>query len=141
MKLVVPCGLLIMSGCDLGLEQSANRFEQLNLEIKNLLGILNQITTEDSARAHQAELEDVAEKIRDIQGGIQAAEEKSAKEGKSMGRIANNRQAQLFEQSGDAARRQVDRIRQADAAAGAVVDKALEGVVFPEPMDAPPIAL
>jgi hypothetical protein len=47
--------------------------------------------------------------------------------------IANARQAGLFQQSGDASRRQVERIRAADAKAGAIVDKAVEGIVFPEP--------
>jgi hypothetical protein len=39
----------------------------------------------------------------------------------------------MWEQTGDGARRQVDRVRENDAKAGAIVDKALEGVVFPQP--------
>ena len=50
-----------------------------------------------------------------------------------MGRIANFRQASLFQQTGDSARRQVERIREADPKAGAIVDKAVDGIEFPAP--------
>ena len=126
--------IVLIAGCDMGLEQSANRYEQLNIETKSLLEVLRNVTDEASAKAHREELEEAGEKIRGIQQRIVAAEEKKAKEGGGgMGRITNYRQAGLWEQTGDAARRQVERIREADAKAGAIVDQALEGVVFPEP--------
>jgi len=127
------CLSMLTAGCDLGLEQSANRYEQLNIEIKNLKEVLNQVSNEETAKAHQADLEAAAEKVRDIQATISGAGEKSAKGGKNMAQIANNRQAKLYQQGGDAARRQVERIREADPKAGAIVDEALRGVQFPEP--------
>lgn len=128
------CGLLLLAGCDLGMEQSSNRYEQLNIETKKLTDILEQVTDEKSAKAHQSELEDAGERMRDVQKRIAEAAEKQAKKGGGgMGNVTNFRQATLFEQTGDAARRQVERIRAADEKAGAIVDKALSGVEFPEP--------
>jgi hypothetical protein len=133
-RLLAIAGIVIMAGCDMGLKQSSNRYEQLNIEGKKLLEVLRKIDDEASAKAQQSELEAAGENLRDIQGRILAAQEKKAKEGGGgMGRITNFRQAGLWEQSGDAARRQVEWIREKDAKAGAIVDKALEGVVFPEP--------
>ena len=126
-------GIVFLAGCELGLEQSANRYEQLNLEMKKLLDVLRQITDEASAKAHQAELEESGEELRDIQARILAAAEKKAKEGGGMGRLTNYRQASIFQQTGDSARRQVERIREADSKAGDILDKALSGVQFPEP--------
>jgi hypothetical protein len=132
--LLLFVAVVLMAGCDMGLKESSNRYEQLNIEGKKLLDVLKKITDEASAKASQAELEEHGESLRDIQERILASEEKKAKEGGGgMGRITNYRQAGLWEQTGDAARRQVERIREADAKAGAIVDKALEGVVFPEP--------
>jgi hypothetical protein len=128
-------GIALTAGCDMGLEQSSNRYEQLNIETKKLTEILRQISDEASAKAHQEELDEVGDEMRDIQERIVASAEKKAKEGggPGLGGVANFRQASLWEQSGDAARRQVERIREADPKAGAIVDKALEGVQFPEP--------
>jgi hypothetical protein len=133
-RLLAIAGIIILTGCDMGMKQSSNRYEQLNIEGKKLLEVLRKISDEASAKAHQAEVEASGENLRDIQGRITAAQEKKAKEGGGgMGRITNFRQAGLWEQTGDAARRQVEWIREKDAKAGAIVDKALEGVVFPEP--------
>jgi hypothetical protein len=133
-RLLAIAVIIIMAGCDMGLKQTSNRYEQLNIEGKKLLEVLRKIDDEASAKAQQSELEASGENLRDIQGRIIAAQEKKAKEGGGgMGRITNFRQAGLWEQTGDAARRQVERIREKDAKAGAIVDKALEGVVFPEP--------
>ena len=136
----VASGLLSATGCDMGLEQSSNRYEQLNMETKKLTEILEQIEDEASAKKHLAELEEAAEKVRDVQKRIAEAEEKRAKKGggSGMGRITNFRQATLFEQTGDAARRQTERIRAADEKAGDIVDKAMEGIELPPPpMEAP----
>lgn len=132
---VVICGLIVLAGCDMGLEDSSNRYEQLNLETKKLIEVLRQFSDEASANAHLAELEEVAGNVRVIQQRIRDAEEERAgkKKGGGMGRITNFRQAGLFQQTGDAARRQVERIREADAKVGAIVDKAVEGIEFPEP--------
>jgi hypothetical protein len=133
-RLLAIAGIVILAGCDMGLKQSSNRYEQLNIEGKKLLEVLRKIDNETSAKAQQSELEASGENLRDIQERILAAQEKKAKEGGgSMGVVANFRQANLWEQTGDAARRQVEWIREKDAKAGAIVDKALEGVVFPEP--------
>jgi hypothetical protein len=133
-QLLVIAGSILITGCDMGLKESSNRYEQLNIEGKKLLDVLKTITDEASAKANQSALEESGDNLRDIQDRILASEEKKAKEGGGgMGRITNYRQAGLWEQTGDAARRQVERIREEDAKAGAIVDKALEGVVFPEP--------
>ena len=133
-QLLVIAGIILITGCDMGLKESSNRYEQLNIEGKKLLDVLKTITDEASANANQSALEESGDNLRDIQERILASEEKKAKEGGGgMGRITNHRQAGLWEQTGDAARRQVERIRKEDAKAGAIVDKALEGVEFPEP--------
>jgi hypothetical protein len=128
-------GIALMAGCDMGLEQSSNRYEQLNIETKKLTDILRNINDEASAKAHEEELTEVADEMRDIQERITASAEKKAKEGEGpgLGGVANFRQASLWQQSGDAARRQVERIRETDAKAGAIVDKAMQGVQLPEP--------
>lgn len=136
----VVCGLLLLAGCDMGMEQSSNRYELLNIETKKLTDILEPITDEASAKARQAELEESGEKMRDIQKRIAEADEKKAKKGGGgMGNITNFRQASLFQQTGDAARRQVERIRAVDEKAGAIVDNALTGVRFPEPPPEMPV--
>ena len=128
------CGLFALAGCDLGMEQSSNRYEQLNIETKKLTDILEQVSDEASAKAHQEELEAAGERMRDVQKRIAEAEKKRAERGGGgMGNITNFRQASLFEQTGDAARRQTERIRDTDAKAGDIVDKALEGVELPPP--------
>jgi hypothetical protein len=133
-RLLAIAGIVMIVGCDMGLKQSSNRYEQLNIEGKKLLETLRKISDEASAKANQSELETVGENLRDIQARIIAAQEKKAKEGGGgMGVVTNFRQAGIWEQTGDAARRQVEWIREKDAKAGAIVDKALEGVVFPEP--------
>jgi hypothetical protein len=133
-QLLAIAGIIFITGCDMGLKESSNRYEQLNIEGKKLLDVLKKITDEATAKANQSALEESGDNLRDIQERILASEAKKAKEGSGgMGRITNYRQAGLWEQTGDAARRQVERIRDEDAKAGAIVDKALEGVVFPEP--------
>jgi hypothetical protein len=132
--MLATASMIIVAGCDMGLKQSSNRYEQLNIEGKKLIEVLRKITDEASAKANQSELKTLGENLRDIQGRILAAQEKKAKEGGGgMGVVTNFRQAGIWEQTGDAARRQVEWIREKDAKAGAIVDKALEGVVFPEP--------
>jgi hypothetical protein len=131
---IVFCGLLLVAGCDMGLEGSSNRYEQLNQETKKLIEALKPITDEATANTQLAAVEEAAEMIRTIQARIREAEEKkAAKGGGGMGGITNSRQASLFQQTGDAARRQIDRIREHDPKAGAIVDKAVEGIVLPPP--------
>ncbi len=132
---VVICGLIVLAGCDLGLSDTSNRYEQLNEETKALNAVLQKISDEASANANLAALEEAAGKVRDTQSRIREAEEARAekKKGGGMGMITNARQASQFRYTGDAARRTVERIRQADAKAGAIVDKAVEGIEFPEP--------
>jgi hypothetical protein len=134
------CGLLVLAGCDMGLDDPANKYEQLNIETKTLLEVLRKINDEASATENLADLEDAAGKVRDIQRRINDAEEARAqkKKGGGMARITNASQAKQFQFVGDSARRQVERIRQADPKAGAIVDKAVEGIEFPDP---PPEAM
>jgi hypothetical protein len=135
-------GLSGLAGCDMGLEDSANRYETLNLQTKDLLDVLKQISNEDTAKARLSDLEAAAGKVRETQQKINASAEKRAeKGGGGMSRITNHRQAGMFIQTADSARRQADRIREADAKAGAIVDKALEGIEFPEASQGSPIAL
>jgi len=133
------CGMLALAGCDLGLEKSANRYEQLNIETKELNEILRQVNDEASAKAHQGEMEEAADEVRDVQERIAEVEAKRAERGGGgMGNVTNFRQASLFEQIGDATRRHKERIREADEKAGDIVDKALEGIELPPPpMDGP----
>ncbi len=136
--LVILSGLWLVVGCDMGLEQSSNRYERLNDETTKLLKVLEQINNEATATEHQAELEKFAEKIRGVQKKINEA---AGKEGTGMGRITNARQAELSQSTGDSARRLIDHIRETDAKAGAIVDKALEGVEFPRPDSGLPTGL
>ena len=103
------------------------------------LGVL-EVTDEASAKANQVALEEAAGKVRDVQTKIREKEEAKAAKGSGggMGMVTNARQAGLFQQTGDAARRQVERIREADPKAGAIVDKAVEGIEFPEPPEMMP---
>jgi hypothetical protein len=131
--------VFILTGCDMGMEQSSNRYEQLNIETKKLNEILEKVTDEASAKANQPALVQAADGVRDVQKRIADAEAKRAeKGGGGMGNITNFRQASLFEQTGDAARRHTERIRNADPKAGEIVDKAMEGIELPPPpMEAP----
>jgi hypothetical protein len=129
------CGLILVAGCDMGWDDPSNKYEQLNIETKTLLEVLRKITDEESANANLADLEEAAGKVRDIQTRINEAEQARAekKKGGGMGMITNASQAKQFQYTGDSARRQVDRIREADPKAGAIVDKAVEGIEFPDP--------
>jgi hypothetical protein len=132
---VVLCGATFVAGCDLGLEESSNRYETLNIETKKLLDVLYQIKDEATAKANLAALEEAAGRVREVQQRIRDAEADRAekKKGSGMGRITNYRQASIFQQTGDSARRRVTLIREADAKAGVIVDKAVEGIDFPAP--------
>jgi hypothetical protein len=134
------CGLVLLAGCDMGLDDPSNKYEQLNIETKTLLEVLRKITDEASANANLADLEEAAGKVRDIQKKINesAAARAEKKKGGGMGIVTNASQAKQFRYTGDSARRQVVRIREADAKAGAIVDKAVEGIEFPDP---PPEAM
>jgi len=128
-------GLILLAGCDMGLDDPSNKYEQLNIETKALLEVLRKITDEESAKANLAALEESAGKVRDIQKRINeaAAARAEKKKGGGMGMVTNASQEKQFRYTGDSARRQVDRIREADSKAGAIVDKAVEGIEFPDP--------
>lgn len=132
----MACGFLVLAGCELpGKGESSNRYEQLNIETKKLIEVLEQISDEKSAKAHEAELVAAADGVRAVQKRIKEAEEKRAKAGSSggMGAITNARQASLFQQVGDSARRNAERIREEDMNAGVIVDKAMDGIELPPP--------
>jgi hypothetical protein len=132
---VLVCGLIVLAGCHLGMDDPSNRYEQLNIDTKSLIQVLRKITDEASANANLAELEEVAGKVRDTQTKIREAEAAKAEKGKGggMGAFTNARQASLFQDSGDNARRLVEGLRKADPKAGAIVDKAVEGIEWPAP--------
>src|SRR5262245_30598950 len=79
--LVAIVGLLLV-GCDLGMDDPSNRFEQLNIDTKSLIEVLKKITDEASANANLAELDEAAGKVRDTQTAIREAEEAKEKKGK-----------------------------------------------------------
>jgi hypothetical protein len=132
---VLVCGVIVLAGCDLGLDDPSNRYEQLNIDTKELITVLRKISNEESANANLAELEEAAGKVRDTQTKIREAEEAKAEKGKGagMGAFTNARQASLFQDSGDNARRLVEGIRNADPKAGVIVDNAVEGIEWPAP--------
>lgn len=125
--------LFALTGCDMGMEQSSNRYEQLNIETRKLLEVLKQVTDEAAANEHLDELNEAGDKIRDIIKRIADADAKK-KDG-NMGMVTNFRQSQMWITTGDSARRQIGRIREADPKAGAIVDQALEGIEFPDSME------
>ena len=127
---IAVLGTVGWAGCDLALDEPANRYEQLNQETKKLLDVLKQITDENTANQHRAALEQAAAGVRQVQEGIIGVE--TDNQGGGMARITNHRQASMWMQVADSARRQTERIRETDAKAGAIVDKALEGVIFPK---------
>lgn len=118
------------AGCDMGLDQPANRYERLNQEMKKLLAELRQVTDEATANEHRAAIEAAATSIRDVQDAIIEVETK--KKGTGMGRITNFSHAKQWQQISFSVRRQVERIREADVQAGSIVDTAIAGVIFPE---------
>jgi hypothetical protein len=124
---VLTC--VVSAGCDLGLDQPANRYEQLNVETKKMLTVLRQVNDEESAVAQQATIEAIGENLRNIQKAIIKAESKD--DGGGMARITNYSQATQWQQGGYSIYRQAERIREADDKAGMIVDKALEDVELP----------
>jgi hypothetical protein len=133
----IACGLLL-GGCELpGKGESSNRFEELNLETKKLIDVLEKIMDLETAKANQVELQAAADKVRDVQRRIQEAAAQRAEKGSGggMAMVTNFRQASLFEQVGDAARRQKERIEENCMHAGDIVVKAMDGIELPGPSD------
>ena len=120
--------LLLLAGCDLGIDDSPSRWEQLKDETGKLAKIVQQITDEASANAHLEEMNAVADKIREIQKGI--ADDQGNNE-TNISLITNNRQMKLWKLVAVGIPTAQDRIRESDPKAGEIVDKALEGIWFP----------
>ena len=118
----------VVAGCDMGMDKSASRYEQLNIETKKLVDILRQITDEATAKAHEAELTETADTIREIQDGIRETAGKSKNPGGAM--IVNHRQASLYAQVAQNASNRIQQIRDTDEKASAIVDKAVAGITF-----------
>jgi hypothetical protein len=118
---------LVATGCDLGLEESSNRYEQLGKATQELALILRQVTDEASAKEKQPEIQALGDKIRKAQEGIFTAESDNPM---GMAKATNVRQAQLFYQVAAGVVRNLERINEADPKAGAMVNEALKGIVW-----------
>jgi hypothetical protein len=123
---VVLC-LLVVAGCDLGLEESSNRYQQMGQETSQLAKVLQQVTDEASAKQRLPEIQELGDKIREIQKGIMGAESNNPK---GMVAATNVRQMQLFFQVAAGVVRNMDRIRETDPKAGEMVDEALQGIIW-----------
>jgi hypothetical protein len=119
--------LLAVAGCDLGLDESSNRYEQLNQETKLLVEQLRQVTDAASAQQRLPEIQALGDKIRKAQEGIFTAESDNPM---GMAKATNVRQAQLFYQVAAGVVRNLERINEADPKAGAMVNEALKGIVW-----------
>ena len=83
-RLLAIADLLLLAGCDMGMEaelESLRAAQHRDQEAAR--GACDKITDEASAKANQAELEEAAGKVRDIQERIREAEEAKAKRGKA----------------------------------------------------------
>jgi hypothetical protein len=118
---------LAAAGCDMGLEESSNRYEQLGKETKQLVDVLRQVTDEASAKERLPEIQALGDKIRKIEEGVFKAESDNPM---GMPKATNVRQAKLFFQVALGVPRNLERISEADPEAGEMVNKALEGIVW-----------
>jgi hypothetical protein len=127
-------GLLGVAGCDLpGKGESSNRYEDLNIQTKKLIDVLEKIQDENTAKQYETELIAAADAVREVQKRIADAAAKAAEKGGSgMGMVTNFRQASLFEQVGNAARREKERIEEIDIQASIIVNQAMDGIELPE---------
>jgi hypothetical protein len=119
--------LLAVAGCDLGLDESSNRYEQLNEQTKLLVEQLRQVSDAASAQQRLPEIQALGDKIRKIQEGVFQAEKDNQM---GVAKATNVRQMQLFFQVSAGVVRHLDRINQADPKAAEPIDKALEGITW-----------
>jgi len=119
--------LVIAAGCDLELEESSNRYEKMGQETSKLAKVLQQVIDEASAKQRLPEIQELGDKIREIQQGIIGAESNNSQ---GMVVATNVRQMQLFFQVAAGVVRNMDRIRQTDPKAGDMIDKALQGIIW-----------
>jgi hypothetical protein len=105
---------------------TGNRVEKLNDATRETIAVLKVITNEETAKANQAKLEELAESIKEIRKGI---EEATAKPDSGGAAVMNHRPWQMQIQMETSVRRQLDRIRE-DPEASVIVDKALDGSGF-----------
>jgi hypothetical protein len=121
---VVLC-LLVTAGCDLGLEESSNRYQQMGQETSQLAKVLQQVTDEASAKQRLPEIQELGDKIRTIQKGIIDAESDNPL---GMPKATNVRQSQLFFQVAAGVSRNIERINQTDDKAGQMINEALKDI-------------
>jgi hypothetical protein len=119
--------LLAAGGCDLGLEESSNRYEQIGKETRQLAKILQQVTDEASAKQRLPEIQALGDKIRELQKKIIASE---ADNPMGMPKATNVRQANLFYQVAMSVSRNLERINQADEKAGEMINDALQDIYW-----------
>lgn len=117
--------LLVVAGCDLGLEESSNPYENITKETGQLAKILQQVTDEASARDRLPEIQELGDKIRTIQKGIIDAESDNPL---GMPKATNVRQSQLFFQVAAGVSRNIERINQTDEKAGQMINEALKDI-------------
>jgi hypothetical protein len=119
--------LLAAAGCDLGLEQSSNRYEQMGQEARKLNLLLQQVTDEASAKQRLPEIQALGDSIREIQGKIIDSE---ADNPMGMPNVANVRQAKLFYQVAAGVPRHLERINETDPQAGQMIGEALKDIYW-----------
>jgi hypothetical protein len=119
--------LMVTAGCDLGLDESSNRYEKMGEVTAQLAKVLQQVTNEASARQHLPEIQKLGDQLREIQKGILGAESDNPL---GMPKATNVRQAKLFNQVATGVVHSLERIRQADSKAGELVDQALQGIYW-----------
>lgn len=124
---VVTLGLLAAVGCDLQMDKSANRFEQMSEETKKLNKLLQQVTDEASAKAHIDEIKQLGDNLREIQADF--LEDASGNKS-NLSLLTNHRQAGLFRQVALGVERNQQRIRETDEKAGEMIDEALAGIFW-----------
>jgi hypothetical protein len=123
--LALCCAVLV--GCDLGLEESSNRYQQLNDETKLLVDQLRQVTDTASAQQRLPEIQALGAKIRQIQEGVFQAEKDNQM---GVAKATNVRQMQLFFQVSAGVVRHLDRINKVDPKVAEPINKALEGITW-----------
>jgi hypothetical protein len=119
--------LLALGGCDLGLDESSNRYEQIGKESVQLAKILQQVTDENSAKQRLPEIQELGDKIRELQKRILESESHNPM---GMPKATNVRQAKLFSQIAGNVSRNIERINQADAKAGELINEALKDIYW-----------
>jgi len=123
----VALSLLVAVGCDLGLEESSNRYEQLTKETSQVSKLLQRVTDEESAQERLPEIQELGDRIRALQAKIIKSESDNPL---GMPKATNVRQSQLYFQVASGVSRHIERINESAQKAGEMINKALEGIYW-----------